>query len=204
MDESDYGSSVVQVEIPDKLVPLVNEYRMRLIEGVAEESDELLEKFLKDSSSITKEEIIATVRKATLEMRITPVLCGSAFRNKGIQTLLDAIVAFLPNPVELPPVSGINPFTEKKEFRRPDRDEDFAALAFKIKSDPYVGKIAYLRVYSGFVKLGEQVLNVNTGRKERITKLMQVHASKYQPIETVEAGNICALVGLKKSVPVIL
>jgi len=197
-DESDYGSSVVQVEIPDKLVPLVNEYRMRLIEGVAEESDELLEKFLKDSSSITKEEIIATVRKATLEMRITPVLCGSAFRNKGIQTLLDAIVAFLPNPVELPPVSGINPFTEKKEFRCPDRDEDFAALAFKIKSDPYVGKIAYLRVYSGFVKLGEQVLNVNTGRKERITKLMQVHASKYQPIETVEAGNICALVGFKE------
>jgi elongation factor G len=125
-------------------------------------------------------------------------LCGSAFRNKGIQTLLDAIVAFLPNPVELPPVSGINPFTEKKEFRRPDRDEDFAALAFKIKSDPYVGKIAYLRVYSGFVKLGEQVLNVNTGRKERITKLMQVHASKYQPIETVEAGNICALVGFKE------
>lgn len=197
-DETSLGTTIKEIPIPDELSEVVKEYRTTLIEGVAEESDELLEKFLLDPTSITVEEIRQTVRKATLEMRITPVLCGAAFRNKGIQKLLDAISAYLPSPLDLPPVVGFNPFTEKEETRNADPDDNFAALAFKIKSDPYVGKIAFLRVYSGTIKPGEQVLNVNTGKKERITRLMQMHANKYQPLEKVEAGNICALVGFKE------
>lgn len=197
-DTESLGSKITEVEIPDDLKELVHRYRTKLIEGVAEESDELLEKFMADPHSITPEEMRHAIRKATIEMRITPVLCGSAFKNKGIQKLLDAVTAYLPSPLDLPPVKGINPYTEKEEPRNPDPQDNFAAVAFKIKTDPYVGKIAFLRVYSGSVKIGEQVLNANTGKKERISRLMQMHANKYQPLEKIEAGNICALVGFKE------
>ncbi|HPR57144.1 MAG TPA: elongation factor G [Bacteroidales bacterium] len=197
-DNSDLGATITEIEIPEGIKDLVDEYRTRLIEGVAEESDELLEKFLKNPDSITPDEMRQAIRKATLELRITPVLCGAAFKNKGVQKLIDAVAAYLPSPLDLPPVEGINPFTEKKETRTASPDDSFAALAFKIKTDPYVGKIAFLRIYSGSIKSGEQVLNVNTGKKERITRLMQMHANKYQPLEKVEAGNICALVGFKE------
>lgn len=197
-DDESLGVKYYEIDIPHQLKSIVDEYRAKLIEGVAEESDELLEKFLKDPNLITVDEIRETVRKATLEMRITPVLCGAAFRNKGIQKLLDAVAAYLPSPVDLPPVKGKNPYTDKEESRSADPSEPLAALAFKIKSDPYVGKIAFLRVYSGTLKTGEVVLNTNTGKKERITKLMQVHANKFYPIDQVEAGNICALAGFKE------
>jgi elongation factor G len=192
------GVEIVEVDIPEDLSETVKKYRTKLIEGVAEESDELLEKFINDPTSLTADDMYQAIRKATLELRITPVLCGSAFKNKGVQKLLDAVAAYLPGPHELPPVKGINPYTDKEESRNPDTDENFAALAFKIKTDPYVGKIAFLRVYSGLLKAGEQVLNTNTGKKERISRLMQMHANKYQPLEQVEAGNICALVGFKE------
>lgn len=193
-----YGTKIIEVEVPEEIRETVQDYRTRLIEGVAEESDELLEKFLKDPNSLTADEMRQAIRKATLELRITPVMCGASFKNKGVQKLLDAVAAFLPSPLDLPPVVGINPYTEKEEARNADPEENFAALAFKIKTDPYVGKIAFLRVYSGTVKSGEQVLNANTGKKERITRLMQMHANKYQPLEMIEAGNICALVGFKE------
>ncbi len=197
--ESDsFGTNIVESEIPGEIEETVKDYRTRLIEGVAEESDELLEKFLKDPNSLTPDEMRQAIRKATLELRITPVLCGAAFKNKGVQKLLDAVAAYLPSPLDLPPVVGINPYTEKEEERKADVTENFAALAFKIKTDPYVGKIAFLRVYSGLIKAGEQVLNANTGKKERITRVMQMHANKYQPLESIEAGNICALVGFKE------
>ncbi|NCC73796.1 MAG: elongation factor G [Sphingobacteriia bacterium] len=197
-DNSNLGATITEIEIPKGIKDLVDEYRTRLIEGVAEESDELLEKFLKNPDSITPDEMRQAIRKATLELRITPVLCGAAFKNKGVQKLIDAVAAYLPSPLDLPPVEGINPYTEKKETRTASPDDSFAALAFKIKTDPYVGKIAFLRIYSGSIKSGEQVLNVNTGKKERITRLMQMHANKYQPLEKIEAGNICALVGFKE------
>lgn len=197
--ESDsFGTNIIESDIPGEIEETVKDYRTRLIEGVAEESDELLEKFLKDPNSLTPDEMRQAIRKATLELRITPVLCGAAFKNKGVQKLLDAVAAYLPSPLDLPPVVGINPYTEKEEERKADVTENFAALAFKIKTDPYVGKIAFLRVYSGLIKAGEQVLNANTGKKERITRVMQMHANKYQPLESIEAGNICALVGFKE------
>jgi elongation factor G len=192
------GAKIIEVEIPVELMDVVANYRTRLIEGVAEESDELLDKYMNDPDSLTTDDMRQAIRKATIEMRITPVLCGSAFKNKGVQKLLDAISAYLPSPIDLPPVKGINPYTEKEEPRNPDANDNFAALAFKIKTDPYVGKIAFLRVYSGTLKTGELVLNTNTGKKERISRLMQMHANKYQPLEKVEAGNICALVGFKE------
>ncbi len=196
-DNETLGVEFFEVPIPEDMVDLVNEYRTHLIEGTAEESDELLDKFLANPDSITQEEIMASVRKATLEMRITPVLCGASFKNKGVQHLLDAIVAYLPNPYDIEAIKGTHPNTEAEELRHPDISEPFSALAFKITTDPYVGRIAFLRVYSGELKSGSYVLNATTGKKERISRLFQMHANKQNPIEQAEAGDIAAAVGFK-------
>ncbi|MDO9512688.1 MAG: elongation factor G [Bacteroidales bacterium] len=196
-DHNSLGMEVIEQEIPADMVEMVDEYRNRLIEGTAEESDELFEKFLADPNSISVEEIKAAIRKATIDMRIVPVLCGSSLRNKGVQPLLDAVATFLPCPLDLPPVKGINPNTEAEEIRQPDPTAPFAALAFKIATDPFVGRIAFFRVYSGSLKAGNTVLNVSTGKRERISRIMLMHANKQTSVENIEAGEIAAAVGFK-------
>ena len=197
-DDESLGANYEEGPIPEDMLELAAEYRAKLIEGVAEESEELFEKFLTDSNSITKEEMIAAIRKATLELRITPVICGASFKNKGVQHLLDDIVAYLPNPYDVEAVKGTNPYSEKEELRNPDINDPFCALAFKITTDPFVGRVAFFRVYSGELKSGALVLNTNTGKKERISRIFQMHANKQNPIDVVEAGDICAAVGFKE------
>jgi elongation factor G len=196
-DDSSKGVVMVEIPIPDYLSDTVEEYRQKLIEAVAEDSDELLEKFMDDPDSITEEEMIAQIRKATVEMRISPVLCGSAFKNKGVQMLINGVVQYLPSPLDVDAVTGINPKTEKEEKRRVSIDEPFSALAFKIATDPFVGRIAFFRVYSGVLESGSYVLNASTGKKERISRIMQMHANKQNPLERIEAGDIGAAVGFK-------
>jgi elongation factor G len=196
-DDEDLGANFEEGPIPDDMLELAAEYRTKLIEGTAEESEELLEKFLNDPDSISEDEIMKAIRKATIELRITPVLCGASFKNKGVQNLLDAIAAYLPNPYELDAIKGINPYTEKEELRHPDINEPFCALAFKIATDPFVGRVAFFRVYSGELKPGSMVLNTATGKKERISRIFQMHANKQNPIDHIEAGDICAAVGFK-------
>ncbi|GHV42807.1 elongation factor G [Bacteroidia bacterium] len=192
------GTLMEEVPIPEDLKEVVAEYRAKLFEGVAEESDELMEKFFDDPESITEEEVIAMVRKATIEQRITPVMCGSAFKNKGVQRLLDGIIRFLPSPLDVEDVTGINPKTDKEEIRRPNINEPFSALAFKIATDPFVGRIAFFRVYSGYLDSGSYVLNASSGKKERISRIMQMHANKQNPVDRIEAGDIAAAVGFKE------
>jgi len=156
-----------------------------------------MEKFFENPDSISEEEIIAVLRKGTIAMTITPVLCGASFKNKGIQTLLDAVMALLPSPEELPPVKGINPDTDQEETRRPDPKDKFCALAFKIATDPFVGRLAYFRVYSGTLSSGSYVINTRSGNKERISRIFQMHANKQNPIDLIEAGDIGAAVGFK-------
>jgi len=197
-DDVSLGASYKIVPIPEDMNDIVYEYRSKLIEGVAEEREDLLEKFMRNPDSISSQDIIDAVRKATIEMRITPVVCGASFKNKGVQLLLNAIVDYLPNPLDIPAVKGINPYTEKEEIRKTDENEPFCGLAFKIATDPYVGRIAFFRVYSGTMKTGSYLLNTSTGKKERISKLLQVHANKYNTLECVKAGDICATVGFKE------
>jgi len=196
-DDESLGVIYNEIPIPEEIKNIVYEYRTKLIEGVAEESEELFEKYLKDPDSLTAEEINNAIRKATIEMRITPVLCGASFKNKGVQKLLDAIVSYLPSPLDVPAIKGINPYTEKEEIRHADITEPFSALAFKIATDSYVGKIAFFRVYSGALDAGSYVLNINTGKKERISRILQMHANKQIPVDRIEAGDIGAAVGFK-------
>ncbi|MBQ9473178.1 MAG: elongation factor G [Bacteroidales bacterium] len=196
-DESSNGTKFYEVPMPEDLKETVADYRQRLIEGVAEENEELLEKFLDNPDSITADDIIAEIRKATLELRIVPVMCGSAFKNKGIQTLLDAVAAFLPGPLDIREVEGINPKTEKSETRPMDVNAPFSALAFKIATDPYVGRLCFFRVYSGALDSGSYVYNANTGKKERVARIMQMHSNKQNPLDRIEAGDIGAAVGLR-------
>jgi elongation factor G len=196
-EEKSDGVKFVQVDIPEDLKETVEEYRMKLIEGCAEESEDLLEKFMENPDSISEDEMIAAIRKATVEMRITPVLCGSAFKNKGVQLLLDAVVRFLPSPSDVESITGINPKTEKEEKRRSDASEPFAALAFKIATDPYVGRLCFFRVYSGSLDSGSYIYNASTGKKERISRILQMHANKQNPVDRIEAGDIGAAVGFK-------
>ena len=196
-DDSSKGVVMVEVPIPDDLLSTVEEYRQKLIEAVAEDSDELLEKFMEDPDSITEEEMITQIRKATVEMRISPVMCGSAFKNKGVQMLINGVVQYLPSPLDVDAVTGINPKTEKEEKRRVSVDEPFSALAFKIATDPFVGRIAFFRVYSGALDSGSYILNASTGKKERISRIMQMHANKQNPLDRIEAGDIGAAVGFK-------
>jgi len=196
-DEASLGMQFSEVPIPDDMVEMVAEYRRKLIEGAAEESEDMLEKYLTEPDSISIDEIISAVRKATLEMRITPVLCGSSLRNKGVQMLLDAVAQYLPSPIDLPPVACINPATGIEEVRPADPNAPFAALAFKIATDPFVGRLAFFRVYSGSFSAGSVVFNASTGKRERISRLMQMHANKQNPLDKIEAGDICAAAGFK-------
>ena len=196
--EDELGTQVSEVEIPEDMKETAEEYRMMLLEGAAEDNEDLFEKFMTDPESITEEELIAEIRKATLERKACPVLCGASFKNKGVQPLLDAIVNYLPSPIDIDDVIGVNPKTEKEEIRKADPDkEPFCALAFKIATDPYVGRLAFFRVYSGSLKSGSYVLNVTTGKKERISRIMQMNANKQTPLDVIEAGDIAAAVGFK-------
>lgn len=197
-DEESLGKEYHEIEIPADHKDQVEALRKMLIEGAAEESETLFEKYLTNPTSITEEDMIRMLRKATLEFRITPVLCGASFKNKGVQLLLDAIVKFLPSPEDIPAKTGINPYTGKTEERHPNIEDPFSALVFKIATDPFVGRVAFLRVYSGHLESGEQVLNTATDKKERIMRLMQMHANKQKPLKSIEAGDIVAAVGLKE------
>lgn len=197
-EEKSDGNVFVEIPIPDDLIDTVEEYRMKLIEGCAEESEHLLEKFMDDPTSISEDEMLMAIRRATIEMKITPVLCGSAFKNKGVQLVLDAVCRFLPSPVDIDHVVGINPKKEEEEIRRADAKEPFAALAFKIATDPYVGRLCFFRVYSGTLEAGSYVWNASTNKKERISRILQMHANKQNPIDRIEAGDIGAAVGFKE------
>jgi len=183
--------------IPEELVELTEEWREKLIEAVAEQDDDLLHRFFEDRDSITTEEFWAATRKAVISQKIIPVLCGSAFKNKGVQRLLDAIIEFLPSPDDLDVIEGFNPETEKTELRKHSIDEPLSALAFKITTDRFVGRLAYVRVYSGILKSGSYIFNPRTGKKERISHLYQMHANKQIPKDEIRAGDICGAVGFK-------
>jgi len=196
-DDETEGKTFQVIPIPEDLLDTVEEYREKLIESIAEYDDALMEKFFEDADSITEDEIIAALRAAIVDMKIIPMMCGSAFKNKGVQTMLDAVCAFLPSPLDVDGIQGINPDTEKPETRQPDADEPFSALVFKITTDKYVGRLAFLRVYSGQLDSGSYVLNTRSGKKERISRLYQMHANKQEQIEGVQAGDIAAAVGFK-------
>jgi len=191
------GVNIDEEEIPAELREQASEYHHQLIDAIAEKDEELLETYLEDEDSVTPEMIRRALRRATLDAEVTPVLLGSAFKNKGIQPLLDAVVEYLPSPLDVPPVHGLDPRTEHELSRRPALDEPFSALAFKVMSDPYVGKLTYIRVYSGLVKAGDRVLNTASGRTERISRILQMHANHREEREEIGAGEIAAMVGLK-------
>ena len=193
------GSKYNIEEIPENLLAQAKEYRDKLVEAVAEQDENLTERYL-EGKEITNEEIKSALRAATIGGKITPVLCGSAFKNKGVQPLLDAVVMYLPSPMDIPPVVGINPDSEKQEERKADDGEKFSALAFKIMSDPFVGQLAFFRVYSGVLKAGSYVYNTTKGNRERIGRVLQMHANKREEISEVYAGDIAAAVGLKKTI----
>ncbi len=185
-------------EIPENMKAEAEEWRAKLIEEVAATDDALMEKFFEDPDSITPEELIAAIRTATMNMTLVPMLCGSSFHNKGVQKLLDCIMAFLPSPLDVPAVEGINPKTDETETREASVNEPFCGLAFKIATDPFVGRLAFVRVYSGALDAGSYVLNARSGKRERISRIYQMHANKQNPMERVEAGDICAAVGFKE------
>ena len=184
-------------EIPDDLKDEAQEWRDKLVESAAEFDEALMEKFFDDPNSITEEEFIAAIRKGTLAMECTPMLCGSSFKNKGVQTLLDYVCAFLPAPVDTPAIVGENPNTGEEEDRKPSEDDPTSALAFKIATDPYVGRLVFFRVYSGKVEAGSYVYNTRSGKKERVSRLFQMNSNKQQPMDSIDAGDIGAGVGFK-------
>ena len=196
-NEDDMGMTFTEIETPADLVDTVAEWREKLIEAVAEFDDTLMEKFFDDPDSITIEEMRAAIRKATIAMKICPMLCGSAFKNKGVQAMLDAVCTFLPSPLDIDAIEGIDPKTDEPASRQPSNDEPFAALAFKIATDPFVGRLAFFRVYSGTLDAGSYVLNTRSGKKERISRIYQMHSNKQNAIERAEAGDIAAGVGFK-------
>jgi len=196
--EETKGATFDVVPIPADMIADVNHWRANLVESVAEFDDHLMEKFFEDANSITEDELRNAIRKATIAMKITPLLCGSAFKNKGVQVMLDAVIQYLPSPMESPAVVGVNPETEKEEERKPDPKDKFAALAFKIMTDPFVGRLAFFRVYSGRLEAGSYVLNARTNKNERISRIIRMHANKQSPIDFIEAGDIGAAVGFKE------
>ncbi len=195
-DDETLGAKYVVGDIPENLVAQANEYREKMIDAVAEFDEQVMEKYL-NGHSLTEEEIKRAIRAATIAMKVTPVLCGSAFKNKGVQQLLDAVVDYLPSPLDIPPVKGVDPNTGKEVERKPDDNDPFAALAFKMMTDPFAGQVVFFRVYSGTLKTGSPVLNVTKGTKDRIGRLLKMHANKREEIDVAYAGDICAAVGLK-------
>ena len=196
-DDASEGAKYAIVDIPADLVAEVEQWRNYLLETVAEYDDRLMEKFFDDPSTITEEEIHAAIRRATLAIEIVPMMCGSAFKNKGVQTMLDGVIRYLPSPMDIEAVSGVNPDTDEQELRKPDAAEPMAALAFKIATDPFVGRLCFFRMYSGRLDAGSYVMNVRTGNKERISRIFQMHSNKQNPIDFIEAGDIGAGEGFK-------
>jgi elongation factor G len=196
-EDAAQGSRFEIEEIPSDLLAEAEEWRGKLVESLAEVDDSLLERYIEDHESITRDELIAAMRKSAVAGITIPVICGAAFKNKGVQLLLDTVIAFLPSPVDKGAVTGIDPRNEKEEVRQPDDDEPMAALAFKIATDPFVGRLVFLRVYSGILHAGDTVLNVRTGKRDRVNRLFQMHANKQIPQESISAGDICAGVGFK-------
>src|SRR5690606_4994285 len=197
-DDATHGQTYQEVEIPADMKEEVEYWRGQLIEAVAEYDDALMEKFFDDPNSITEDEIHAAIRKANIDMSIVPMLCGSSFKNKGVQRALDAVVRYLPSPADIEAIKGTHPQTGEEIYRKPSAKEPFAALAFKIMTDPFVGRLAFFRVYSGRLDSGSYVLNVRSGKKERISRILQMHANKQNPIDFIEAGDIGAAVGFKE------
>ena len=193
---NDLGTDILEEDIPAEYVDQANEYREKLIEAVAETDEELMMKYL-EGEEITEAELKAAIRRATINVEFFPVLCGSAFKNKGVQLMLDAVIDYLPSPLDIPAIKGVNPDTDEEEERPASDDEPFAALAFKIMTDPFVGRLTFFRVYSGVLNSGSYVLNTSKGKRERIGRILQMHANHRNEIETVYAGDIAAAVGLK-------
>jgi len=193
---NDLGTDILEEDIPADYVDQANEYREKLIEAVAETDEELMMKYL-EGEEITNEELKAGIRKATINVEFFPVLCGSAFKNKGVQLMLDAVIDYLPSPLDIPAIKGINPDTDEEETRPASDEEPFAALAFKIMTDPFVGRLTFFRVYSGVLQSGSYVMNTSKGKRERIGRILQMHANSRQEIDTVYSGDIAAAVGLK-------
>lgn len=195
---NDLGTDIREEDIPAEYVDQANEYREKLVEAVAETDEELMMKYL-EGEEITNEELMAGIRKATINVEFFPVLCGSAFKNKGVQLMLDAVIDYLPSPLDIPAIKGVNPDTDAEETRPASDEEPFAALAFKIMTDPFVGRLTFFRVYSGVLQSGSYVMNTSKGKRERIGRILQMHANTRQEIETVYSGDIAAAVGLKNT-----
>ena len=193
---NDLGTDILEEDIPAEYLEQAEEYREKLVEAVAETDEELTMKYL-EGEEITNEELKAAIRKATINVEFFPVLCGSAFKNKGVQLMLDAVIDYLPSPLDIPAIKGVNPDTDAEEERHASDEEPFAALAFKIMTDPFVGRLTFFRVYSGVLNSGSYVLNTSKGKRERIGRILQMHANSRQEIETVYSGDIAAAVGLK-------
>ncbi|MEY2898413.1 MAG: elongation factor [Bacteroidota bacterium] len=196
-DEASQGMKYQEVAIPEDMQEDVNFWRQHLVEAVAEYDDNLLDKFFTDPNSITEEEMHEAIRRATIDISIIPMMCGSSFKNKGVQTCLDAVVRYLPSPLDIDAINGTHPDTGEEIVRKPDAKEPFSALAFKIMTDPFVGRLAFFRAYSGHLDSGSYVLNTRTGKNERISRIMQMHANKQNPVDFIEAGDIGAAVGFK-------
>ena len=196
-NEHDQGMTFEEIEIPADILDEARELREALLEAVAEFDDNLMEKYFEDSESLTEREILDALREATIAGKVVPMMCGSAFKNKGVQTMLDMVMEILPSPMDTMAIEGVNPDTDKPTSRKPSVDEPFAALAFKIATDPFVGRLCFTRAYSGILPSGSYVLNTRTGKKERISRIFQMHANKQNQIDTLQAGDIAALVGFK-------
>ena len=192
----DLGKEINETEVPADMADMVEDYRSQIVELAAEQDDALMEKYFEEGD-LSVEDVKKGLRKATLAMKVTPVLCGSSYKNKGVQNLLDAIVEYLPSPIDVGAMNGINPNTDKEESREPSEDAPFCGLAFKIATDPFVGKLAFFRAYSGVLKTGSYVFNSVKGKKERVGRILRMHANHREEVEQINAGEICAIVGLK-------
>ena len=196
-NEEDQGMTYKEVEIPADIIDEAREYRGQLLEAVAEFDESLMEKYFEDENSLTEREILNALRAATISGKVVPMMCGSAFKNKGVQAMLDMVMEILPSPLDVDAITGTNPDTDAEESRQPDASEPFAALAFKIATDPYVGRLCFTRAYSGTLNQGTFVHNSRTGKKERISRIYQMHSNKQNQIDSLQAGDIAALVGFK-------
>ncbi|SDL75911.1 elongation factor G [Siphonobacter aquaeclarae] len=196
-NEADKGMTFEVVPIPEDMIEEATEYREKLLEAVAEYDESLMEKYFEDPESISEDEILAALRAATIEMKIVPMVCGSSFKNKGVQTMLDYVMALMPSPLDKEAIVGTNPNTDAEVVRHPSESDPFTALAFKIATDPYVGRLCFVRAYSGVLEAGSYILNTRSGNKERISRIFQMHANKQNSIERLSAGDIGAVVGFK-------
>jgi len=196
-NEDDHGMTFREIEIPEDIIDEAREYRGELLEAVAEFDESLMEKYFEDENSLTEKEILSALREATISGKVVPMMCGSAFKNKGVQAMLDMVMEILPSPIDTEAIVGTNPDTDEEVSRKPSVDEPFASLAFKIATDPYVGRLCFTRAYSGILESGSYVFNTRTNKKERISRIFQMHANKQNQIESLQAGDIAALVGFK-------